>query len=112
MSEFFQPGPNVWASGLPGEGGAAFHDIDENLYPFVMCALDDDTLQEMWRVLVEGPGAVDVPSLRHTGRPVRARVYFANGMVTEHRPNGEYAIYDLSNELDEINRMIEESRGH
>lgn len=106
--KIFQPSSNVWGtSDGEGGGGTAFHDIEAGAYPFVMCAMNDETLVEVWRTLVTGPGAVQIPALKKQfGGPVRTRIYFNTGYVIETRPDGATTLFDLRDELDEIHAMI------
>lgn len=78
------------------------HDLKPQDFPFVIQTLDPDTLKEVWRATVDGPGALRVPGW---GRPMVTRVWYPNGTVVETRTeNGMQVtrVYDLSDELKEI----------
>lgn len=78
----------------------AFHDISPESFPFVIQALDDDTLEKLWQEEVKGPGALKVPGF--APRKVRIRIWYPDGTVVEQLPNGNSYVYDLSEELKQI----------
>ena len=78
----------------------AFHDLLLNDFPFVIQALDDNTLEKVWQEEVMGPGALKVPGF--APRKVRIRVWYPNGTVVETRPDGTSYVCDLSEELKKL----------
>lgn len=61
----------------------AFHDLPPEAFPFTMIALTVGSGTEVWRAEVSEPAAVYVPPLADTHGPVRIRIEWGDGSVTE-----------------------------
>ena len=64
---------------------AQFVDLPESDFPFTIEFLDAESGQVVWEKRVEEPGALMIPGRAYTneGRPVRVRVTYPDGEVTE-----------------------------
>lgn len=73
---------------MNGNGPAAFRDLPASAFPLVMELLDARTRKVRWTTAVTGPGEVRIPGNAETngGKPVIARVTFADGEVFEAEP--------------------------
>jgi hypothetical protein len=61
---------------------AAFYDLPREMFPIIFIAFDAAG-REVWREVVEGPAALEIPALAQTHGKVRVRVEFGNGAVAE-----------------------------
>jgi hypothetical protein len=68
---------------MSGNGPVAFHDLPASAFPLVMELLDAKTRKVRWTATVTGPGGVRIPGKAeiNAGKPVLARVTFADGEV-------------------------------
>ena len=64
---------------------SAFHDLPAGSFPFTIIMVDRQTRRECWRAVVEGPGALHVPSRFdvNEGRRISVRILWADGSTTE-----------------------------
>lgn len=64
---------------------AAFRDLPVTSFPFTVQLLDAGTREVCWEQVIEGPGAVRIPSRDEVndGRPVVSRIVWADGSVQE-----------------------------
>jgi hypothetical protein len=68
----------------------AFHDLPADAFPVTLDLLDAASREVRWTLVLDGPGALRVPSRDEIngGLPVTARVTFADGTVNEAGPGG------------------------
>lgn len=70
-------------------GPAAFHYLPASAFPLVMELLDAETRKVRWTTTITGPGGVRIPGCAETngGKPVIARITFADGETVEAMPD-------------------------
>lgn len=59
----------------------AFYDFPAEMYPITVIALADE--REVWRAVIDEPGALAVPPLAKTFGRVKIRIEWGDGTVTE-----------------------------
>jgi hypothetical protein len=65
----------------------AFHDLPASYFPVTIEMLRSDTKEVVHRIVVSGPGAVEIPALREReGVPIGVKMTTADGHVTESWP--------------------------
>jgi hypothetical protein len=66
----------------------AFHDLPLSKFPFTAELLDAETGEVRWSLVITGPGVVRIPPKTeiNEGRPVTARLTFADGEVQVSAP--------------------------
>lgn len=62
----------------------AYKSVPEDAFPFTIELIDYDTDETVWSLTVEGPRAIEIPSMRP--RVCKARVTFATGETQEQEP--------------------------
>jgi len=64
---------------------SAFHDLPAEAFPFTIIMVYKQTRRECWRAVVQGPGALRVPSRIdvNEGRRVSVRILWPDGSTTE-----------------------------
>lgn len=67
---------------------AAFHDLPASSFPFTAQLLDAATREVCWEQVIEGPGALRIPSRDEVndGRPLISRIVWADGSAEEAGP--------------------------
>jgi hypothetical protein len=75
---------------MNGNGPTAFHDLPASAFPLVMELLDAASREVRWTATITGPGGVRIPGCAETngGKPVIARITFADGETVEAMPGG------------------------
>jgi hypothetical protein len=76
---------------MNGNGPVAFHDLPASAFPLVMELLDADSREVRWTTTITGrPGGIRIPGNAETngGKPVIARITFADGETVEAMPGG------------------------
>ena len=66
---------------------SAFHDLPARDFPLVIEAFDL-TDQVVWQQRVVGPGSLYIPPLADDHGPVRIKITYADGRVSEASPPG------------------------